>query len=236
MKTILFYGLCACTLISCTNDRDNPTIVTQNSNAISYAAKINAVTTTNPSNPKDQVGSIYSVLYDGYYPDSTRVLYGTLPDIATYASEEEPYEQLDQSGSELPADSTILETIILTAASNPELAFSYSALTTNGRASLMGITTPLSEMYEANIPYQQVYDVIVSYEEGIVSDAQLTTTDRSILLTTMAVVRQDATARKPRKRKDRDWEFSIGHIAATAYGASESEASAVLYGLGATFD
>lgn len=234
MKIIFYCGLGACLFLSCTNDGDGIAAI-QSSTTSLYAAKTKTVTTTNPANPQDQVGTIYSVLYEGYFPDSTRVLYGTLPDITDYASGEEPFGQLDANNN-LPSDSAILETIITTAASNPELAFSYSALTPNGLASLLGITTILSQMYESDAPYQQVYDAIVSYEGEVVSDPQLSTTDRNILLTSMAVVRQDATGRKPRKRKDRDWEFSIGHVAATAYGASESDVSAVLYGLGATFE
>ena len=234
MKIIFYCGLGACLFLSCTNDGAGSTAI-QNSTTSLYAAKTNTVTTTNPVNPHDQVGTIYSVLYEGYFPDSTRVLYGTLPDITDYASGEEPFAQLDANNSNLPPDSAILETIITTAASDPGLAFSYSALSPDGLASLLGITTILSQMYESDARYQQVYDVIVSYEGEVLSDPQLSATDRDILLTTMAVVRQDATGRKPRKRKDRDWEFSIGHVAATAYGASESDVSAVLYGLGATF-
>ena len=66
--------------------------------------------------------------------------------------------------------------------------------------------------------YQEIYALLVSYEQGIQGNSALSSSDKQILLTTSSVVRYSTE----RKRKDKDWETSVTKIAQTVFASDQN--------------
>ena len=92
---------------------------------------------------------------------------------------------------------------------------------------LLQLVQGMSALKAALADQRKVTDYILSSESLILRDSGIPACEKKMLLTTSAIIRQRLDVEKRKKRKDRDWELSIGHIAATSYGAKYGRANAI---------
>lgn len=82
-----------------------------------------------------------------------------------------------------------------------------------------------SLMMMSNDEYEYIYDFIILYESSVLTDTSLISNDKRIILTVTSLARHSFYYSK--KRKDKDWETSVGNIAAGTGGALEDPVAAL---------
>jgi len=90
------------------------------------------------------------------------------------------------------------------------------------------ITTQLSLLKAADASYAQVHASMIEIEASITARQGLPDDERAALLITTSILRYALYHDGKRKRRDRDWEWMTGHIAATANAALDSKPQAIL--------
>lgn len=100
-----------------------------------------------------------------------------------------------------------------------------SPLSWKAKISLTNYINTLVWNHEQAKTPDEIITFINEYESSILSDASFTETDRRILLTTVSICRSsyDMQRRKV-KRRDRDWELSIGNFLTSAGSGNGAEA------------
>mgnify|MGYP003609756203 CR=1 FL=1 len=98
-----------------------------------------------------------------------------------------------------------------------------SQMSTSAKASMAGFLNYIF-LHEKD-GYEEIYSHIVSYEAGVSGTADLSAADKEKMLVTASIVRHSLYRSK--KRKDKDWETSVGNIAGSAEGSMENPVSAV---------
>jgi len=89
--------------------------------------------------------------------------------------------------------------------------------------SLSGFITSLFLLVEEE--YEDIHDFVVSYELSVINNSEFNDEDKRIILTTSSLSRYSFYYEK--KRKDKDWETSVGNIMAGLSGALENSLTAV---------
>ncbi|WP_369616124.1 hypothetical protein [Flavobacterium sp. CFS9] len=170
----------------------------------------------NPDNPYDAAGSFYSKILDIIDTDSLELnsvehaavlidsIADTYPELDGMANDAVLHQRLHQITPIISSDAE-LDDVLLS-----------SILGTEARTSLL----QLSELVElhAEDTYQELYALLVSYEQGIQGNSALSNSDKQILLTISSVVRYSTE----RKRKDKDWETSVTKIAQTVFASDQN--------------
>ena len=231
MKKIVTIAVLAFTIYTCTDDEG---VMNQNLNQAGNASlkKSTAGSPANPLNPKDSIGALYGLLYENYEPGTVGAVFtdGLAADVLSFALQEEGFAAL-AAGESLSVNVVIVQGLYTSASQNFEGALTQTSLSAAGRASLAGLAATFGVLKEAGAGFDPVHEALTSYEQGIGTDASLLDADTALLFTTASLLRYELDVQRRKKRKDRDWEMSVGHIAAAAYGASKSEPEAILYGL-----
>lgn len=99
------------------------------------------------------------------------------------------------------------------------------------------LTTTLNQLANLksnDVTYDSVYTALVTTEEAI-DASTISQDDKQVLLTTLSIVRYSLYNKSRRKRRDRDWEISVGNFLMIAYGATESEPNALINGVATDF-
>jgi hypothetical protein len=91
-----------------------------------------------------------------------------------------------------------------------------SSLGSTAKSSLSGFMDSLIAIIDGS--YEEIYSMIVLYEDLVLANTGFTVTEKRIILTTTSVARFSFHRKK---RKDKDWETSVGSYAGTVYGAQE---------------
>ncbi|KGO85891.1 hypothetical protein Q765_13745 [Flavobacterium rivuli WB 3.3-2 = DSM 21788] len=73
--------------------------------------------------------------------------------------------------------------------------------------------------------FEELYSLIIAYETTVINNPDYSSADKEVILTSTSIARYTIYYRK--KRKDRDWDTSVGNIVAGASGAEENTISAV---------
>lgn len=228
MKNLITLAAVAFSLYACTEEAylsgpatGAPTNATHKKGA--------ALNPANPLNPKDSVGAVFGLLYEDYSP-GTAFAESLAAEVLDFAMHYDGFAQLAVGGVPAPQPG-LVQGFLGTAPQNVEAALQATGLSPQGRTSLASLAGTLQNLKASGDGYESAHEAIVAYELGIGTDGALTAGDTGILYAMAAVLRYELEVQRRKKRKDRDWEMSVGHIAATAYGASGSDPEAILYGL-----
>lgn len=103
----------------------------------------------------------------------------------------------------------------------------------DARTNLKSFINSLLDTCEQEEDFGVLYDYIVSYENSILQNGNLSHQDRQTIFITSSIARHSVYARKkkPKKNTDPDWSLLIGNIVAALDGADDGMADAVMKGL-----
>ncbi|KGO93662.1 hypothetical protein [Flavobacterium subsaxonicum] len=179
-------------------------------------------TPANTQNPYDFAGAAQNELLDLYLDGNY-----------SYSSIEEVSEQVALlaiqhytfGGQDTPP--TISQEQIAAILTNPSAALgavaTSPALSDTAAAAFSDFMVTLNAAQGAT--YEELYSLIISYEATVINNPAYSSTDKEVILTSTSIARYTIYYRK--KRKDRDWDTSVGNIVAGASGAEENTISAV---------
>jgi hypothetical protein len=182
----------------------------------------------NPANPYDAAGQLYNAITESYIYSGTSVT--TAADAINIteviANNNTEYLALKPGNYVSPTASRI-EYI----ASHGETAafevLSSVGLTIKAQLSLSTFIDTLMD-YDATTDYSVIYDYIIKYETGVLTDPMLTSYDQRVMLTTSSVARHGFYLKKKKRPRDRDWDISWGNITGGMEGSGEDTAKAVV--------
>lgn len=223
---LLFAFLC---FISCTTENvpvlDNPvadTGINSKAKKVSFPA--------NPSNPYDFVGYTYAAILDQLidYPQNW-----SMANIFSLCEDNTAFQQMYSSGYVAMTDAELLS--VFTAAElDIDQYIDSTALSEEGKNLLRSLVDNLVAIKTRDEQYDIAYNFLTGFENDIeLSD--LDSDDKHVLLVTCSILRHGYYMESRKRRRDRDWELSIGHIAATSYGAEIGEANSITAALGGRF-
>lgn len=207
---------------ACSTDNTEENNFEPNQNAKKTSLAISNV--TNSANPYDHAGESYLSLLDNYEAFHPK------PDNAS-----EVIEVLETLGGNLgiinagyiPEDMQSINAVHQLSVDDLSLALSQSGLSSQAQTLLLNCITGLLQLKEQDATYDDAYAYLISFESSVAS-SNLSLTEKAILLSTLSIVRYDIYNDSARKKKDRDWELSVGNFMATAYGAIQSISNAVI--------
>lgn len=198
--------------IACTTDFND---IQEAEMPLAINAKKSLITADNILNPYDYTGRIHNDILetlDDLNIDSTSVEdLGFVIDSIAAAHPEAPasIDSLAGLTSEIvwiANDNTAIDDIL-----------ADSSLNSTAQLSLSSFITSLLLVNDE--PYEDIYDLIVLYESSVLANIAFTPEEKRTILTTTSIARYSLHRKK---RKDKDWETSVGGYAATVYGAQEN--------------
>lgn len=181
-------------------------------------------TVSNSSNPYDNIGETYLSMLDSYHavqpePGTSSEVVALLETIGGNIG----FITSDYSPEPLLSIDTVQQLSI----NDLSLAISQSGLSGQAQSFLLNCITGLLELKQQDAAYEEAYAFLVNFESAV-SASDLSSVEKEILLSTLSIVRYDIYNASARKKKDRDWELSVGNFMATAYGARESLPNAII--------
>jgi len=212
-------------LLSCTNDTIESGTTEQpkpENSALASRQGVEEITPANAANLYDFAGEAQNELLDLYLDGNY-----------SYSSIEEVSEQVALlaaqhyalGGQDTPP--TISQEQVASIVTNPSAALgavaTSPALSSTAAAAFSDFMVTLNAAQGAT--YEELYSLIISYEATVINNPAYSSTDKEVILTSTSIARYTIYYRK--KRKDRDWDTSVGNIVAGASGAEENTISAV---------
>ena len=228
MKSISFSLIILVLLtFSCTSDTVNSEEIITRGTAEKKLKKAQSLeetlTAENPSNIYDLAGKLHNEILDVYLNENYQ--YYRIPLISQQicaivnANTEFSFLNLDDQPACLEKCQDI--------ANDPQMKFdesiANSSLSNLAKVSFSDFMETLLFLEGAN--YETVHQFIVSYESGVMADAQFSDEDKRIILTTASITRYSLYYEG--RRKDKDWESSVGNRAGAFMGAIDNLDSAV---------
>lgn len=210
-------------LISASCSEEYTGQASETANVVKAVTKKSGVTPINASNPYDFAGQMHNdILADlentdlnlrsiAFIANAVDSVYTSNPGI-TSPSSENPL--------------LVVRLAEITAmVNNNNLLSSVLAASSMGASARISFSTFIGTLtLDHSHPYQEIYNQIVSYEAEILSNTEMSISEKRIILTTTSVIRYSAYEKK---RKDKDWETSVTSIAATIAGSEVCPALAV---------
>lgn len=178
----------------------------------------------NNTNPYDTIGKIQNYILDIYL--SANHSHSTIEEINEEIQTIVNTYGNSFIGSSVQQSLTVGNQIINpfnTTESSLSTIIANSQLTNQAKVSLSGFITSLFLLVEEE--YKDIHDFVVSYELSVINNSEFNDEDKRIILTTSSLSRYSFYYEK--KRKDKDWETSVGNIMAGLSGALENSLTAV---------
>ncbi|ALM47425.1 hypothetical protein AMR72_00050 [Flavobacterium psychrophilum] len=185
----------------------------------------------NLANPFDDRGVAYLQLADYYEaldtkPSGNTAIIDALEAIAV---------SLNISSQEYdPEVSQGIHEIKQLSASQPQTVLEGLNISSEGRGHLRAVLNELKALKDQEAGYDAVYNALVNREQSIL-ESSLVLKDKETLLSTLSILRYSVYSKSRRKRKDRDWELSVGNVMATSYGAVSSRPNAIISGVASEY-
>lgn len=208
-------------LISCTDEL----VIEPETRVLSNEAihRSDLLVPQNNTNPYDTIGRIQNMVLDIYL--SADHNHSTIEEI----NEEIEFITNTFSNTSIGSISSVPSPVgvIINIVNSPEnslntiIANSY--LTNQAKLSLSGFINSLLLLQDEE--YENIHEFIITYESSIIENMALNNEDKRVILTTSSIARHSFYYGK--KRKDKDWETSVGNIAASVSGALENSLTAV---------
>jgi len=200
--------------IACTDD--SSTEITETAQEFKGVKKKVGISPRNTANPYDLAGSAHNDILD--IIDDTSINSYSIEDIAAVI---DSISALNPDLALFPNDTTVsskLSEITWIVNDNDAITevLTTSTLGNSAKSSLTSFVNSL--LLATDDPYEDIYAMIVGYETNVINSTGFTSEEKQILLTTTSVVRYSVYRKK---REDKDWDTSVGNIAATVSGAEE---------------
>jgi len=213
--TVLFIG--------CNNDDEISQMRLTEENSNDIFAKQGETKPFNAANPYDVAGELHNQILELYFEQEY------LPENIEDVDEEIHALILEKTGvsDSLYLDLSVIEDILAVPYSSFLEIVDNPALSSYGQSGFIDFVDSLLLVKSA--PYEDLYDFITQYESDVLLDTLLSTNEKRIFLTTTSIIRYSIYFEK--RRKDKDWESSVGNIAAAMSGAYEDSISAVTLAL-----
>jgi hypothetical protein len=215
-------------IVSCTTDTID--------NAVSSDSKISSkkseksarlvqnLSPENPANLYDFAGKLHNDILDTYLAGNYQ--YNTIAQISqkieAIAAESNDLTLLNLQ-TNLPINLDVVQEIINNPQAKLDEAITNSAMTNVAKGSLSSFMSDVL-LWENN-PYEEIYQSIISYESSVINNPQFNNEDKRIILTTSSIVRYSLYYAK--KRKDEDWDSSVGHRVGGLSGAIDNSSIAI---------
>jgi hypothetical protein len=186
-----------------------------------------AASPENPANPYDHMGSIYSNLVDSYYsiPEQNLTLEQVISQGQTLVMQDKAFLTLLQNEPYVPITAEEIYpyldvegdiAVLLDQRYGPKAVEIYQS-----------VTNTLGPLLHADAPYGEIHAALIPIEDAINAE-ELPEAERAAILTTTSILRNALSKGGKPRRRDRDWEWMIGNIAATANAALDSRPQAIM--------
>lgn len=189
----------------------------------------------NATNPYDDAGQIQNELLDAYYSGTSLPtdFNGIVIRTTALANDNSSFMESIKHGPYIFTSQAKVLHILSHPDTSMSEAIQSSLHSERARGSLSQFIDSLLLLCENEADYAGIYNFIVTYENTILTDAQLTDAEKEVLLTTTSIARHSVYVRKkkPKKNTDPDWPLLIGNIAAALDGAAEGINEAVMRGV-----
>lgn len=213
-------------LVSCTSENientETPDGNILKEKSINAGKSTTAESPQNTANPYDIAGKIHN--------DILEVYLGTNPALGTIARISQRVDSISALNSDLLSLETSSANIygeIQEIIDNPQTALNQaianSPMTLIAKDCLSGFMVSML-LWEPN-EYSVIHESIISFEASVLSNVQLSSEEKRIILTTCSITRYSVYYAK--KRKDKDWETSVGNRAGALQGAIANSSTAI---------
>ena len=190
--------------------------------------KKGAASPSHPANPFDHIGSIYSNLAASYYaiPHHNVTLELVISEGEALLMQDKAFLALLKNEAYTPITAEEIYSYI-------EVESDLSALLDDryGPKALEiydSITITLGPLLQADAPYSDIRAALILIEDLALASEELPQAEREAILTTSSIMRNALSKGGKPRRRDRDWEWMIGNIAATANAALDSKPQAIM--------
>ena len=233
MKNIsLWLVTVALLIVSCTADTIDTTegidSKVSSKKSIKTARLAQNLTPENPANAYDFAGKLHNDILDIYLTGNYQ--YNTIAEISQQI-EAIAMMNSDSVFAGLKTNEPVNIEEIQDIVNNPESklneAIVNSSMTNVAKDSLSSFINSLF-LWE-NAAYEEIYEFIISYESSVMANTQFTNEDKRIILTTSSIARYSLYYDK--KRKDKDWDSSVGNRVGGVSGAIDNSLTAVIRSL-----
>jgi hypothetical protein len=127
----------------------------------------------------------------------------------------------------IPESLLSIDTVQQLSIDDLNLSISQSGLSSGAQSLLLNCINGLLYLKAQDASYDEAYAYLVNFEASVLA-SNLSSYEKEILLSTLSIVRYDIYNTSARKKKDRDWELSVGNFMATTYGAKKSMPNAII--------
>lgn len=184
----------------------------------------------NQENEFDVIGKVQNSIFENYFSESRN--YSSIEEIYNAVHQHLNNSAHTELNSTLPIPNLIAKVAAIR--DEPELSLNTiiagSHLSTVAKQSLSHFIGSLLLLQEGD--YTKAYNFMVSYETSVIESTLFNNEDKRVILTTTALIRYSSIEKK--RRKDKDWETSVGNIAITVEGALHDSRTAIQMALVAT--
>ncbi|WP_281225426.1 hypothetical protein [Flavobacterium aquiphilum] len=178
----------------------------------------------NPANIYDLAGKLHNEILDVYLTGN--YTYTTIAEI------NQQIEAISASNGDLtllnsqpsqPVNLVEMQDIVDNPQAKLEEVISNSTMTNEAKTSLSNFMNDV--LLWENVPYEEIYQSIISYESSVMDNVVFTDEDKRIILTTSSITRYSLYYDE--ERKDKDWGSSVGNRVGGVSGAIENSSEAV---------
>lgn len=213
-------------LISCTNENTDYNNLSESSlskpKSKNTAKMLQTTSPENPDNAFDIAGKIHNDILDTYltgnYNCTTIIQISQKVDSISALNND--FLNLETT---LPMNFGEIQETIDYPQIKLEQAIANSGMTNAAKICLSNFMASIV-LWETN-EYDAIHLSIISFENSVLSNPQLTAEDKRIILTTSSITRYSIYYAK--KRKDKDWETSVGNSVGALQGAIDNSSTAV---------
>lgn len=188
----------------------------------------------NPANSFDYVGQLHNILLYSYYeqPPLIQNFSSVMKRLDSIALNSVEFNQFS-SGAHILPDSMKVNSILTQKIVSATAIISRSGLSVPAKSSLSTFISSVLDFSLHEEDYEVVYSFIVDYELDVMHDSVFNTKDKEILLSISSIARHSSYVKKkrPKKNMDPDWDVLVSNIIGSVEGASENQATAIMYGL-----
>lgn len=193
--------------------------------------KITGAYPENAANIYDAAGQLHNEISESFLTAGliASTTTGTITQVEALAFPNTEFQALKPSSYISPTAAEV-DLLIDSNEGNVLDVIANSTMTTASKLSLRTFMNSLMLQYKQEVDFDSIHKFILDYEDVIIYDNTLPASDSKVILTTTSIARHGFYLAKKRRRKPRDWDWSIswGNLTAGTYGSNESVAKAII--------
>ena len=201
-----------------------------------YQYKETEVAAENVENPYDVAGFLNSELSAEYFNtplrDSTQS--AIIADVVDLANSNAAFQELSQEIYFFSEIETLNQVLSVTDCDSVlSQSIQFAILDMDLQVSIEDFIHHIMEKCADDESYGSLYHEIVSYESSILNNFLINESDRRVVLVTTSLLRHQIKQKRkrPKKNTDRDWDYMITTMGATAVGTKINLQNAIILSL-----